>query len=120
MLLVENGVRLLFSNGVLAGRVARVDHGDATEGTALGLLLLLLRFLYSERLEVLVHLEEAVVLLVDNHVVLQHVLVVGHAHHSHGQLFTRERSELAPEQLLGSLVAERDAALLVRRLLQQM
>ena len=61
----------------------------------------------------LFHLEEAVVLLVDNHVVLEHVFIVGDPHHRHRQLLTRQRRELARVECAGFFVAERQPTLLV-------
>ena len=47
-------------------------------------------FLKFEFIDILVHLEEAVIVLVDYHMILKHVFVIGDTHHSHCELLTRK------------------------------
>jgi len=114
-LLVKNGVGLPIANSVLARGVPRVQHRDSASGL---ILRLLFDFFHLELVYVLVHLLEAVVFLVNDHVVLKHVLVVSHAHHRHRQLLTSQGCELAGLKRLGCFTAVRKAALLVGRLLK--
>ena len=90
---------LLVTHRVLAGSISRVDDSDATPRlTCCGSFF---RFLTSGGLlnfklvNELVKLVKAVLRLVDDHMVLKHVLVIGDSNHCHRELFTRQRRELA-------------------------
>ena len=88
-LLVKNRVRLPVSHRVLARRIPRMQDRDPALAWVLrffGLLLLLLVFLNFELVDKLIHLEEAIFLLVHNHLILKHVLVRCDPDKGHGQL----------------------------------
>lgn len=112
--LIEDRVGLLLSHRVLARSVARVQHRDAALCALLRLFLALFNFKVVDEL---VKFVEAVVLLVNNHLILEHVLVVSDPVHGHGQLFARQRRELARVQSFRPLVAEGETTLLIWSLL---
>ena len=115
ILFVEDWVGLFVAHGVLSGGITRVEDSDAALAlNCLGFLLLLFDLKFVDEL---VHFEEAVVLLVHDHLVLKHVLVIGDSDHGHGELFAGQRGELARVEGSGGFTAERKTALLVRRLL---
>ena len=62
-----------------------MKHSDAALGLAFFRLFCasLCLLLDLELVEILIHLVEAVIDLVDNHMILEHVLVISHAHHGH-------------------------------------
>ena len=70
------------------------------------LLDLFLTLLHFPLLDELVHLVEAVILLIDNHVIVKHVLVVSLAGHGHSELLAGQGRELARINCLLRLVAE--------------
>ena len=84
-----------------------------------GLLLLLLVFLDFKLVDKLIHLEEAIFLLAHNHLILKHVLVRCDPDKGHGQLLGAQTCELARVHLSFCLISERDSALLVWCLLEQ-
>ena len=95
---VKDWVRLVVTHGVFARGVARVQHRDLAPDLALFDFFLLALF-NLELVQVLVQLEEAVFFLVDDHVILQHVLVICDADHGHGELLRGQRGELGGVQL---------------------
>ena len=64
-------------------------------------------------IDVLIHLIEAVFLLVDDHVVLEHILIVCLADHRHSQLLTRQGGELARIKRTSLFIAEGQSTLLI-------
>ena len=84
LLLVKYRVSLLVTHRVLARGVTRVKDCDSAPMRGvlrhLNLFLALLNFKFVNEL---IHLEEAIVLLVNDHVILQHVLVVCDSYHGH-------------------------------------
>ena len=93
LLLIKYWVGLLVTHRVFARSVPRVQDGDPT--LSLCLFALFLAFLNFLLVEPLVHLEEAIVLLVDNHLVLKHVLIICNSDHGHSQLLRAQTGELA-------------------------
>ena len=89
---------LLVTHRVLAGSIPRVNDSDATPRLTCGSFF---RFLTGSGLlnfklvNELVKFVKAVLCLVDDHMVLKHVLVIGDSDHCHRELFTRQRRELA-------------------------
>ena len=96
-----------------------MQNCNAASARLLGLLGLFFALLDFELVDELVHLEEAIVLLVHNHVVLKHVLITSDPAEGHGQLLRAHRRELAGVQLPFSLASKRYSALLVRCFLEQ-
>lgn len=96
-----------------------MQNSDAASARLLGLLGLFLALLNFELVNELVHLEEAIVLLVHDHVVLKHVLITRDPAEGHGQLLRAHRRELARVQLPFRLTSKRYSALLVRCFLEQ-
>ena len=96
LLLIKHGVGLLVPHCVFARGVARVQDSDsAFQLWFFGLLLVLAAPLFNlQGIQILIHLEETVVLLVDQHLILQHVFIVCHPHHGHGQLLRAQTGEL--------------------------
>ena len=118
-LLIEYWVGLCVTHGVLTRGVPGMKDGDAASRRRF-CLTFFLHLLRLKSIDVLIHLVEAVILLVDDHVVLEHILIVCLADHRHRQLLTRQGGELARIERAGFLVAEGQSTLLIGCFLEQM
>jgi hypothetical protein len=107
LIIIDRVCMLLFHHS-LARSVSRVENTQSAW--------LLLDFFSNE---VLVHFVKAVIHLVHNHMVLQHVLILGDADHSLHELLRRQTGELLRNKLLFlSTAAVGNSALLVGSPLQ--
>ena len=88
LLLIKYWVGLSVTHGILTRSVPGMKNGDAASRGRFCLTFFLHLFLLQS-IDMLIHLKEAVFLLVDNHVVLEHILIVRLTDHRHRQLFTR-------------------------------
>ena len=89
-----------------------MKNGDTASRRRLCLTFFLHLFLLKS-IDVLIHLIEAVFLLVDDHVVLEHILIVCLADHRHSQLLTRQGRELARIKRASLFIAEGQSTLLI-------
>lgn len=67
---------------------------------------------------VLIHLIKAIVLLINDHLVLKHVFIVGDPNHGHSELLTGQRCELGRVECHVCLITVRKTTLLIRSLLE--
>ena len=122
---IKDWVSLRVPDSIFARGVAGVHDCNSAADISLcfSLLLLLLGFFftlfYLQFIDKLVKLVETIVLLIDDHLILQHIFVVSDPYHCHHQLLSGQRSEFVCVQSLVSFTSECKPALLVRGLLQQ-
>ena len=88
-LLIKHRMCLFVAHGILTRGVAGVkDCNSALMHGVLRRLTLFLVFLNFDFINELIHFIEAVILLIDNHVILQHVLIICYSYHGHSKLLT--------------------------------
>ena len=98
---IEDRVSLLVPDRVLSRGVARMQDSDTAAHACwrFSLRLFLLDFFLTlldlQLIDKLIKLVKAIVLLVNDHLILQHILVVSDPYHSHHQLLSGQRGEFA-------------------------